>query len=190
MEADWAAEIGPHLPSIDVPWEGFIDMRENLSAISTIAEAALHPALSSALCAWNAEDSLLFTSKCDRWTIENETIDPDEFAAPTDEAQIAVASYIDILQRDPIRLVSFNFHENWAKQLTIALHDLPITHGRIDLVLRPATVAPHLGFGMTLYAAGCGADALAAEAAWQAVLAAAIPDTISSASKAILSAGE
>lgn len=189
MEADWAAEIGPHLPSIDIPWDGFIDLRKNLYAINTIAEAALHPALSSALCAFNAEDSLLFTSKCDQWTME-EAIDPDEFAAPVDEAQITVASYIDILPRDPTRLASLSFHENWARQLTSALHNLPVAHGRIDLVLRPATVDQHPGFGITLYTAGCGADASTAKAAWQAVLAAAIPATISSAAKAILNAGE
>jgi hypothetical protein len=181
MEADWAAEIGPDLSSIDVPWEGFVDLRKNSFAVETISEATLHPALSSALRALNAEDSPVFTSKCDRWIIAEEAFDPDEFAAPAEEAQIAIASYIDISQRDPAQLASFAFHESWARQLTAALRSIPITQARIDLVLRPATVDQHFGFGMTLYAAGCGADTEAAEAAWQAVLAAAIPATIKSA---------
>ena len=181
MEADWAAEIGPGLPSIDVPWEGFVDLRENLSVVDAIPEAALCPALSSVLCVLNSRDSPVFTSKCDRWVLEDEAIDPDEFAAPASEVQIAVACYIDILQRDPVRLVSFEFHESWVRQLTASLRNIPVTHGRVDLVLRQATVDQYTGFGVTLYIAGCGADASAAETAWQAVLAAAIPATIKSA---------
>jgi hypothetical protein len=181
MEADWAAEIGSDFPSIDVPWEGFIDLRKNSVVIETISEAVSHPALSTALRMLNAKDSPVFTSKCDRWTIADEALDPDEFAAPAEEAQIAVASYIDISQRDPIRLASFDFHESWAKRLTAALRTIPVIKGRVDLILRPATVDQSSGFGITLYAAGCGADAETAETAWQAVLAAAIPATIKSA---------
>jgi hypothetical protein len=182
MEADWAAEIGPDFPSIDVPWEGFVDLRKSSFVIEAISEATLHPALSAALRALNTEDSPVFTSKCDRWIIADEALDPDEFDSSAEEAQIAVASYIDISQRDPIQLTSFDFHESWARQLTAALRTIPITQARIDLVLRPATVDQHCGFGMTLYAAGCGSNAAEAEAAWQAVLAAAIPATIKSAS--------
>ena len=178
MEADWAAEIGPGLPSIDVPWEGYVDLRENLSVIDAIPEAALCPALSSVLCVLNSKDSPVFTSKCDRWILDDEAIDHNEFAAPASEAQIAVACYIDILQRDPIRLASFEFHENWVRRLTASLRNIPVTHSRVDLVLRQAMDDQSTGFGVTLYIAGCGADASAAEIAWQAALTAAIPATI------------
>jgi hypothetical protein len=183
MEVDWAGEVGPDLPSIDVPWEGFIDLHLATqsgtvqSAAQGIEETA-HPALREALIALNSLTSPVFTSKCDAWTVSGSEIDRDEFSALAADAQEGFASYIDILQRDVTNFASFEFHERWARSLATHLRIPAIPNGRVDFILRPGTVEREPGYGMTLYAAGCGADAARAYAAWQTVLAAAVAATI------------
>jgi len=178
MEADWAVEVGPDLPSIDVPWEGFVDLRQNPSAANALAETAQHPALRDALIALNSAQSPVFTSKCDLWSLTRAEIDPDEFNSAPENAREGIASYIDLLQLDSARLASFDFHEHWARSLTGHLKAVKQTNGRVDLVLRPATVDSVSGYGITLYAAGCGAGTRAANAAWEAVLRAAVAVTM------------
>ena len=178
MEADWAAEVGPDLPIIDVPWDGFVDLRLAPSNAATLAEAGAHPAIAEALAALNALQSPVFTVKCDGWSLAGYEIDPDEFAADAEHARDGFASYFDILRLDPAALARFRFHERWARSLTKELRRLTLSNGRVDLVIRPASVNSYSGYGITLYAAGCGADSSAAYASWEAVLRAAVTATI------------
>jgi hypothetical protein len=178
MEADWAAEVGPDLPSIDVPWDGFVDLRQDPSAVLALAEAAAHPALRESLVALNSDHSPVLTAKCDVWTLAGDEIDPDEFAAQTEQAREGFASYIDMLQRDPARVASFEFHERWVRGLTGRLRKISRPTGRVDLVIRPASTDSSPGYGLTLYAAGCGADAATAYASWGAVLRIAVTATM------------
>ena len=62
MEADWAAEVGPDLPSIDIPWEGFVDLREVSSVVQVVKEATDHHALRRALITMNSEASPVFST--------------------------------------------------------------------------------------------------------------------------------
>jgi hypothetical protein len=179
MEADWAVEVGPDLPSIDVPWEGFVDLRHDPSAVQALAEVAMHRAMREAIIMLNTPPSPVFTAKCDAWTMARYEIDPDEFAAHAEQARGGFASYIDILRRDPARLASFEFHERWARRLTGRLRNISLPNGRVDLVIRPASANSYSGYALTLYTAGCGADAIAAYASWEAVLHAAVTATIS-----------
>jgi len=181
MEADWSAEIGPDLPRIDASWEAFTDLRTSPQTIDALVEPAQHPALRKALLALNAEHSHVFTTKCDIWTLSGEEIDPDEFEANPQDAKIGFASYIDILERDVSRFASFEFHEQRVREVTSYLRPLTLHHGRVDFVVRAVTGVEHSGYGLTLYAAGCGAGKAAAYAAWQAVLAAAVAATIAAA---------
>lgn len=180
MEADWAAEIGADLPSIDVPWEGFIDLRDAPSAIEAVEEAIDHPALREALVTLNTKVSPVFTSKCDVWTLDSSEIDHDEFSSLAANALEGFSSYIDILQIDPGKFASFEFHEFWVRGLTRHLQGLPLSNGRLEIVIRPANIDSHPGYGLTLYAAGCGAELSSAYAAWQAVLRAAVIATMDS----------
>jgi hypothetical protein len=194
MEADWAAEIGQDLPCITVPWnvsgnvlgntsgEGFIDLRQNSAAIYGIPEAAAHPALREALITLNSSASPLFTAKCDLWTLSQSEIDPDEFASSPEDAHHGTASYIDVLCRDLTAFASFEFHERCARRLTDLLRPRDLSNGRVEIVLRPSLVDEHPGFGLTLYAAGCGASSIEAHNAWQTVLSAAVAATISAVS--------
>jgi hypothetical protein len=189
MEADWEAQIGPGLPQIHVPWEGFgegqqgfqeafVDLRSAPWKLHTIVEAAHSPALASALAALNSEASPVFTAKSDRWSTDQADIDPYEFAALPEDARCGAVSYIDIVERDLDNLISFPFHENRARQLVAYLREQHRDQGRIDLVIRAATVDGRAGYGITLYTAGCGADTVTAQANWEAVLATAVLATI------------
>jgi len=180
METDWAAEVGADLPSIDVPWEGFVDLRDTPSAMRAIEEAIDHPVLREALLTLNSTPSPVFTAKCDVWTVGSSAIDPDEFDSLAEDSHDGFASYIDVLQLDSGKFASFAFHELWVRDLTRHLQDLNLSKGRVEFVIRPSIVDARAGYGITLYAAGCGADASSAYKAWQNVLRAAVIATMDS----------
>jgi hypothetical protein len=180
MEADWSVEIGPELPEIHVPWEGFVDLRQTPAELQAIAEAARFPALARALMKLNSHKSSVFTAKSDVWSMTDAEIDPYEFAALPENAHCGAASYIDLLARDAASLASFEFHESRARQIAQELHGLDLSNGRVDLVIRAAVVDGREGYGITLYAAGCGTDVPGALTSWESVLTAAVLATIRS----------
>jgi len=186
MEADWAAEIGPGLDRIDADWGGIVDLRGNPEAIEAVPEAAGSAALREVLLLLNGSGSPVFTCKCDVWTLAD-GIDPREFDCPPEEARAGRASYLDLIARDREVFGSFERHEAWVRRAVLRLRALPVLRGRVDLVVRAADCAGDEGFGVTLYAAGCGVDALVARSAWEGILWAAAPITMS---EAVLSAGE
>jgi hypothetical protein len=180
MEADWSVEVGPQLDAIDGDWDGFVDLRRAPAAVDGIAEAARYQPLRDALAALNAGESPLFTAKCDVWGLAEGEVDADEFDAGG-TAQTGMACYIDVLAREPGLYASFARHEAWAQAVVDRLRESPIRCGRVDLVVRGARADGAEGFGITLYAAGCGCDSAAAQTAWEAVLSAAVTATISEA---------
>ena len=182
MEADWSVEIGPGLPVIDVAWNGFIDLQSSPERTDEIEEARQHPAVREALLVLNSARSPLFTTKCDCWALSESEIDPDEFAATREMARVGFASYIDVVERDPFRFASFDLHEKRVRELASNLRKTDLLSGRVDVVVRAAVLKAQNGFGITLYAAGCGATEGSAYVAWQAVLGAAIAATIAAAS--------
>lgn len=181
MEADWSVEIGPGLPRIDGFWEGFVDLRADPRAVYCVGEAAQHPAIRETLLALNGYESPVFTTKCDTWALAEREIDPHEFGANTDTARAGFASYTDILERNSVRFASFEFHEEWARDLAFHLRAIDLPQGRVDVVLRGAAVKEQQGYGLTLYSAGCGASEADAYTSWQAVLAATVAATIAAA---------
>ena len=181
MEADWSVEIGPGLPCIECKWDGFFDLWKFPSMIERLEEAAQHPALRVALLKLNSANSSVFTTKCDAWELDRDAIDPSEFAAPTHAICSGFASYIDVVKRDPAAVGSFAFHEHWVRDLTAECRVLDVRQGRLDVILRSAITDHEPGYGLTLYAAGCGANPEAAYSAWQVVLAAAVAATIAAA---------
>ena len=178
MEADWSVEIGADLPVIDAAWPGFVDVRHHPFQLAEIAEANAYPALRDALIELNDPFSQMFSVKSDVWAMEPDEIDPYEFGCPSDEVQVGLASYIDIVLWDHLLFSAFPWHERWARAVVDVLHTRELTSGRVDLVVRPALARGHEGFGVTLYAAGCGVDSQAARASWQRVLHAAVAATM------------
>lgn len=183
MEADWSVEVGSGLPRIDASWEGFVDLRKSPEKLDSIEEARSHSAIREALSLLNGADSPVFTTKCDTWTLTHEEIDPDEFAASGETARAGFASYIDMVGRNPARFASFEFHERRVRELTTLLRALDVQQGRVDMVVRAAHLQEQDGYGITLYAAGCGADEASAQTAWRAVLASAVAATIAGAAR-------
>jgi hypothetical protein len=181
MEADWSVEVGPQLDVIDADWAGLVDLRVRPNAVEQISEAARYRPLADALIALNAAESPLFTAKCDVWGLAEDEIDGDEFGATKGAAQTGMACYIDVLTGEPGLYASFPRHEAWAEAVVGRLREVPIPQGRVDLVVRRARAGGTDGFGITLYAAGCGPDSAAAMRAWEAVLQAAVTATINEA---------
>lgn len=181
MEADWSVEVGPGLPCIECKWDGFVDLRNFPSMTERLEEAVQHPALRVALLGLNSASSSLFTTKCDAWKLDEDAIDPSEFAAFKEAAYAGFASYIDVVKPDPAALGSFALHEKLARDVTADCRSLDLRQGRIDVVLRSAITDYEPAYGLTLYAAGCGANPESAYKAWQAILAAAVAATIAAA---------
>lgn len=170
MEADWSVEVGADLPMIAVPWEGFVDLRRGFSSISEIHEAFATPELAQALIRLNRESSRVFTSKCDVWALTADEIDPLEFDAEKKNAEQGIACYIDMILRDQVIGASFKAHEQWVRSASTELRRTELPQARVELVVRPANVDANSGFGITLYVAACGADAVAATSIFQTAL--------------------
>lgn len=183
MEADWSAEIGPRLDRIDPGWPGYINLRRGPEAVLSLPETAGTSALREALVLLNGQDSPVFTCKCDVWSIVPEELDPFEYDYPPGEPRVGFASYIDLVARDFVLFASFRLHESWARNTALRLRQSIVRNGRADLVIRAAIDGDAAGFGITLYAAGCGHDAVSAQAAWQLILQAAVAATIGEASQ-------
>jgi hypothetical protein len=181
MEADWSVEVGPQRDLIDADWSGLVDLQAAPDAVEHIPEAARYQPLRDALAALNAAESPLYTAKCDVWGLAESEIDADEFDAAAGAAQAGMACYVDVLAREPGLYGSFARHEAWAQAVVDRLRESPVCCGRVDLVVRGAHADGADGFGISLYAAGCGRDSAAAQAAWEAVLRTAVAATISEA---------
>jgi hypothetical protein len=181
MEADWSVEIGSDLPEIVVPWEGFVDLRQRPSLVSSIAETATNSALAEALGVLNATSSPVFTSKCDLWPLIADEIDPFEFEASAEEAQRGLACYIDIVAHSAALCASFGAHERWVRIATAQLRETAFSQARTDLVVRSSKINTHEGFGITLYVSTCAATAAWAESIFPAALQAATAITINAA---------
>lgn len=178
MEADWSAEIGAGLPVIEADWLGLVDLRAAPDRVSEIPEAVAEPALRKALLLLNEPGSPVFTSKCAVWELAAAEIDPLEFGCRADEAAAGFASWIDVLARDAETFASFERHEAWVRRGVEWLRANAAGAGLVDLVVRAAVADGGEGFGITLYAAGCGLDARVAHGAWERVLRLAVTATM------------
>ena len=169
MEADWEFEIAQDAPAIDACWPGLVDLRAHPERIDDLAETAQLNGLAATLRRINAPDSLLWSAKCDVW--DPGPVDPDELAAVSETAAVAVACYIDLLPRTAGAWATLDDVAGWSRQTCAALRKLPVKQGRVDLVVRSALVGDNqAALGVTAYLAGCGRTAADAEAALAGIL--------------------
>jgi hypothetical protein len=166
VEADWSAEVGTDLPRISIPWDGFLNLRQDQGLIAHLDDARSWPALGNALAGLNARESRVITSKCDAWKVAADEIDPREFDAAGSKALTGFASYFDVCLVDPAAFASFATNESWARRAVTELRRFPCQCARVELVIRGADMDGLDGFGMTAYATGCGANEVEATANW------------------------
>lgn len=185
MEADWSVEIGSDAPVIHASWEGFVDLRGCPDAVEVITEAAQEPKLREILLALNSQSSPMFTTKCDMWRLAANEIDPDEFGAQDEDARFGFASYVDIVEREAARFASFECYERLARGIATRLRMVELRRGRVDVVVRAAVMNGNDGYGLTLYAAGCGRNEADAHAAWQEGLRASVAATMATAAQSL-----
>ena len=155
MEADWEIEIGGDAPLIEAHWPGFVNLQLHPERAGDLAEALQIEGLASALIRLNANDSPVWTTKCDVWPTVD--FDADELDAPHVEGLHAVACYIDILPRNPRAWLVRENAVQWCKELCARVRCLPLGSCRADLVVRGAVMnADRCDVGVTTYLTACG----------------------------------
>jgi hypothetical protein len=165
MEADWEFEVGSGAPVIDVHWQGFVDLTANPQLVFSLPEAGQFPALAEALIKLNAEQSPVWTSKCDFWKVDPDEValDADEINARSDEMAFAGACYVDLLARIQERWRNAEDTARDCGALCSVLHDISLRCCRADLVIRRAVLAAGEDvFGITAYLTACGTTEAAA----------------------------
>ena len=173
MIADWSVEAGPESPSIDVPWDGWINLfwdrsipalpwQEELAL--ALPEVQLYPELVPILMMQNSLNH--FTSKVDVFPVNWNDVDPEIAEACPPAAAIGLGSYIDVVNAVPGRFLKFKDFEAVARTAAQKLARVGDFPGGAEIVIRPASLGGRPSFGWTLYAYGCGTDAAEARAAW------------------------
>jgi hypothetical protein len=155
MEADWEIELANDAPVIDASWAGFVDLHLEPERAAELSETRQLPTLSEVLVRLNLHASPVWTSKCDVWMPAE--FDPDELAAPPDDARYALACYIDMLPGCDRQWPNPEAAIADCETLCIRLRDCPIRSCRVDLVIRHAFLAPDWrDLGITAYLTACG----------------------------------
>ncbi len=185
MIADWTVEAGSDSPSIDVPWDGYVDLHWSWRSIANteaddeyrafrkaekLPEVRAYPELRSILRMANGVKAL--TSKMDVFQLHRDEVDPELAELfPAEQTAFGLGSYLDCFteegrwfQRDIAP------YERVARATSDYLHLLPALAGGVETVIRPARLYDEEAFGWTLYAFGFGRTALEARAVWSRVL--------------------
>jgi hypothetical protein len=175
MEADWEVEIGGDAPIIDACWDGFVDLRFDprvrleayLIRAQGLAESANVVGLAEALVQLNGRRSPVWTAKCDVWPVpDGDALDAGELDAPWDEAAHAWACYVDLLPKSDQQWITAEMALRWCKTWCERLQAIPLTHCRVDLIVRRAMITPDLmDHGITAYLTACGPSSESANAA-------------------------
>ncbi len=173
MNADWSVEAGADSPSIDVPWEGWVNLfwdRSNAAlpwqeALAlALPEVQRYPELLPILMLLNSLNH--FTSKVDVFPVTRDDIDPEFAEACPPAAHVGLGSYIDVLYARPGSYLHFEEFEAIARATSKTLASVSHTSGFAEIVIRPASLGGRTSFGWTLYAFGFGTDAAEARSAW------------------------
>jgi hypothetical protein len=161
MEADWEVEVGGGAPVIEADWPGFMDLRTYPERAEGLAEAADFADLAKALRRLNADESPVWTSKCDFWPkLELSEFDGDEMEAPLGKRSHGMGSYVDLLPRAPEGWASLAKVEAANRLLCAQLAKARVTCCRIDLVIRRVALSTKSEtMGITAYVTACGHDA-------------------------------
>ena len=197
MQAEYAVELGPDDPVLDLPWSSdypsvrYYDLKSSPELIRNIAEARDHPELAAFLTRINAATFPLQTAKCDAWFTDQIAPEEEIFGA-----QSKFGCYVDLLFAGDDSRIQFEKHESLAKKLCALLKQAPEIAGSAEFMIRrcyfqasEGSNAPHKsdeathdsresaapgeatpGFYITAYISGFGEEQNEARRHWAIVL--------------------
>jgi hypothetical protein len=178
MLADYSVELGPDDPALELPWSSddpairHYDLKRHPELLREIPEAAANLELAAFLVRINAPDFPLETAKCDAWATREILPEEQIFGA-----ECKFASYVDLVFCDPVARLSFERHEDLARNLCKLLKHAPDITASIEFVLRrcyyhpEAAEDPDNGFYITAYVSAFGGSEDEARKQWTIALA-------------------
>src|SRR6516165_1880433 len=179
MDADWSVELGHDDPALEFPWSSedgarsFVDLSSDLADLDNIPEARQYRELAAFLAVVNAETSTWITAKCDAW-FDRELGEAEQIY----DAKMKMCSYIDLIRRNREQRFSFELHEHFVKQATIALGKTSAAPMACEFIVRRCWYQsenapqndPDPGFYITVYVFGYGSDGPQARTSWSEAL--------------------
>jgi len=142
MLADYSVELGPDDSALELPWSSddsavrYYDFKKHPELILQIPEASAHPELAAFLGRINAPEFPLETAKCDA-CFSQEILPEEEIFFPERKgAEYKFVSYIDLVFCDQAIRLSFDKHEELAKNLCNLLKHAPEIAASIEFSIR------------------------------------------------------
>jgi len=136
MQADFAVELGPDAPALEIPWRSndpqvrYYDLKSHPELVQQLPEAQAYPELASFLSRVNAGGFSLTTAKCDAWSTSEVTPEEESFG------DCKFVSYIDLVFVDQEDRCSFEKHEVFVRELCRLLSHAPEIPAAVELVIR------------------------------------------------------
>jgi len=136
MQADFAVELGPDAPALEIPWHSndpqvrYYDLKNHPELVQQLPEAQAYPELASFLSRINAAGFSLTSAKCDAWSTSEVTPEEEIFG------DRKFVSYIDLVFVDQEDRCSFEEHEVFVKELCRLLSHAPEIPAAVELVIR------------------------------------------------------
>ena len=169
MIADWSVDVGALRPSIDVPWEGWVDLSDLSTQdllLERLPEVQQFPELRALLRRGNCS-GLCLTSKVDVFPVTLDDADPEIGEAGEAQPRFGLGSYLDLLTPRDDLFADFATFEALARRAVTRLKPLGTATMSAEVVVRAASLAGRPTFGWTAYALGFGASESAARRCWE-----------------------
>jgi len=137
VQVDYAVELGPDDPVLDLPWSSddpslrYYDLKNCAELIAHVPEAADHPELGAFLTRMNATSFSMQTAKCDAWFTTELAPEEEIFGAPG-----KFGCYVDLLFREEESRIQFEKYESLAKRLCALLKQAPEIAGSAEFMIR------------------------------------------------------
>ncbi|MGC2697748.1 MAG: hypothetical protein WA738_18325 [Candidatus Angelobacter sp.] len=137
MQVDYSVELGRDDSALELPWFSadpsvvYFDLKAHPDLIMRVPEAIAHPELREFFARINAPGFPLQTAKCDAWH-SREILPEEEIFA----AECKFVSYIDLVFSGLETQLSFEKHEELARDLCKLLMRAPELPAAVDFVIR------------------------------------------------------
>lgn len=174
MQADYAVELGPDAPALEVPWaspsgdQRYFDLRGRPELLLELPEASQNTELARFLSSVNGTRSRLQSAKCDIWITDRLDEDEDVFAA-----EWKYGSYVDLFFCTEREQLDLSLHESTAKALARLLSKAPEVPAAAEIIVRRCYFhrtadlsQSENGYCFTVYLFGYGDDEAQARQRW------------------------